>query len=97
LNATATRTLYLDPETHQVSSYAGSYDDFAEARARDARLRAEAWTRQLEYVGKVEGDIARLKSGALTIELGSTPRQPGVRKLAKKKAKLALSREKKLE
>jgi ATP-binding cassette subfamily F protein 3 len=97
LNATVTRTLFLDPETHQVTSYPGSYDDFVEARAEEARLHAEAWARQQEYVSKVESDINRLKSGALTIERGTTSRQPGIRVYAKKKAKLALSREKKLE
>lgn len=97
LNATVTRTLYLDAETHQVTSYPGDYDAFVAARAQEARLRAEAWTRQQEYVAKVEGNIHRLKDEALTLELSTTPRQPGLRKLAWKKAKIALAREKKLD
>jgi len=47
-------------------------------------------------VAKVASDVARLKGEALDIELSTTPRQPGVRRLARKKAGLAKSREKKL-
>ena len=97
LDRTVTRILYLDQETHTVTSYPGGYGDFAAARAHERTLQREAWTRQQEYVGRVRADIGRLKGEALAIERGTTPRQPGVRKLAKKKARLAQSREKKLE
>lgn len=97
LDRTVSRTLYLDPETRTLLSYAGGYSDFAAARAHERVLHREAWVRQQEYVGRVRQDIARLKGEALTIERGTTPRQPGVRKLAKKKARIAKSREKKLD
>ena len=45
----------------------------------------------------MEQDIARTKQQSLRVELSTTPRQPGVRRIAKKVARKALSREKKLE
>src|SRR3712207_3559870 len=84
LDRTVTRILYLDGETRTVTSYPGGYSDFAAAREHERALHHEAWTRQREYVGRVRADIARLKGEAVAIERGTTPRQPGVRKLAKK-------------
>lgn len=97
LDATVTRILYLDPDTRTVKSYVGDYSDFAEAREHEQVLHAEAWQKQQDYVGKVEADIARLKGQALSVELSTTAAQPNVRRLAKKVAKKAKSRERKLE
>jgi ATP-binding cassette subfamily F protein 3 len=97
LDRTTTRILYLDPETRTVKSYPGNYSDFASARAHERELHEEAWQKQQEYAAKVESDIARLKGQALSVELTTTPRQPNVRRLAKKVAKKAKSRERKLE
>ena len=97
LDRVSDRVLYLDPESHRVQSYPGGYSDFAEARAREAAALREAYVTQEKYVGRVASDIARLKGEALAIERGTTPRQPGVRRLARKKAGLAKSRERKLE
>ncbi len=97
LDQTVTRVLYLDPETHTVKSYTGNYSDFAEARENERELHAESWKKQQEYVERVEGDIARLKGQALGVELSTTPAQPTIRRYAKKVAKKAKSRERKLE
>jgi ATP-binding cassette subfamily F protein 3 len=97
LDATVTRILYLDPETRQVHSYPGNYSDFAEARQQERELQAEAYKKQQDYVAKVETDIARLKGQALSVELSTTPSQPTVRRYAKKVARKAKSRERKLE
>ena len=42
-------------------------------------------------------DVNRTKQQSKRVEMSTTPRQPGVRRIAKKVAKKALSREKKLE
>ena len=97
LDRTVTRTLYLDPATGTVRSYSGNYSDFVAAREHEAALHAETWQKQQEYVGKVEADIARLKGQALGVELSTTSAQPTVRRYAKKVAKKAKSRERKLE
>jgi ATP-binding cassette subfamily F protein 3 len=97
LDRTATRILYLDPDSRTVRSYPGNYSDFEEARQHEYEQHVEAWRRQQEYVEKVQRDIGAIKSGARSMELSTTPRQPGLRRLARKKAALAKSREKKLE
>jgi ATP-binding cassette subfamily F protein 3 len=97
LDQTTTRILYLDPESRTVKSYSGNYSDFAAAREHERALHAEAWNKQQEYVARVEGDIARLRGQALSVELTTTPSQPTIRRIAKKVAKKAKSRERKLE
>jgi ATP-binding cassette subfamily F protein 3 len=97
LDRTVARVIYVDPGTHTVKSYPGNYSDFAEAREQERLAHAEAWTRQQEYVSRVKTDIARWKGWALDIERNTTPRQPGVRRSARRKAQLAKSRENKLD
>jgi ATP-binding cassette subfamily F protein 3 len=97
LDRTVTRVLYLDPETHNIRSYEGNYSAFEEARQREYEQHVEAWRRQQEYIDKVQRDISGIKSSARSMELSTTPRQPGLRRLARKKAALAKSREKKLD
>ncbi|MBF6612031.1 MAG: ABC-F family ATP-binding cassette domain-containing protein [Chloroflexi bacterium] len=97
LDRTVTGVLYLDEETHTLKSYEGSYSHFEEAQEQEHEAHIQAWKLQQEYVARVERDIHAMKDGALNIERGTTPRQPGVRRLARKKARLAKSRERKLE
>jgi ATP-binding cassette subfamily F protein 3 len=97
LDQTVERILYLDPDTRTIRSYVGNYSDFVEAREHERELHLEAWQKQQEYINKVESDIARLKGQALSVELTTTPRQPHVRRIAKKVARKAISRERKLE
>jgi ATP-binding cassette, subfamily F, member 3 len=97
LDRTVERILYLDPDTHTIKSYTGNYSDFAAAREREREQHVEAWRRQQEYVERVERDVHRLKGEALAIERSTTPRQPGIRKYARKKAQVARGREQKLE
>jgi ATP-binding cassette subfamily F protein 3 len=97
LDRTVQRILYLDPHSRRLLSYPGNYRDFAEARAHEADVQQATWVQQEKYVQQVAFDVARLKGEALAIEKGTTPRQPHVRRLARKKAGLAKSRERKLE
>jgi ATPase subunit of ABC transporter with duplicated ATPase domains len=97
VDATVSRVLYLDPTSRTVRSYVGGYSDFATAREHERDLQQEAWRRQEEYVQRVRSDIGRIKSEARSIELSTTPRQPGIRRHARRKAAVAKSRERKLE
>lgn len=97
LDATVSRILYLDPELRTVRGYVGGYSDFAAARTHERELQEETWRRQEEYVQRVRSDVGRLKSQARSIEVSTTPRQPGVRRHARRKAAVAKSRERKLE
>ncbi len=97
LDRTVSRILYLDPHDRQIKSYPGNYSNFAASRRHEAEIQLASWVQQEKYVHKVAADVARLKGEALDIELSTTPRQPGVRRLARKKAGVAKSREKKLD
>jgi ATP-binding cassette subfamily F protein 3 len=97
LDATVTRILYLDPVTRTIKSYEGNYSDFEAARERERESQLEAWRRQQEYVDKVKRDIQEKRNSALAIEKSTTPRNPGVRVYARKKAAIAKSRERKLD
>jgi ATP-binding cassette subfamily F protein 3 len=97
LNHTVERILYLDPITRTITSYTGNYSDFAAARTHEHDLHVESYKKQQEYIERVETDIARLKGQALGVELSTTPAQPVVRRYAKKVAKKAKARERKLE
>ncbi len=97
LDKTITRVLYLDPQTHMIRSYEGNYTDFEEAREREHAAHIEAWKRQREYIEHTQRDIQAKKSSALSLERSTSPRQPGLRVLARKKAAVAKSRERKLE
>lgn len=97
LDATVERVLYLDPDTHGLRDYRGGYTQFATARTREREVQQDTWRQQQEYVGRVRRDVGRLKSEARSIENSTTARQPGLRKFARRKAAVAISREKKLE
>ncbi len=103
LDRTVTRVLYLDATTRTVSSYAGNYSAFAEARAHEHALHVEAWKKQQDYIGRVRADIARLKTQALGVEQSSTPEDTDAKhfllakSLSKKVARKARVRERKLE
>lgn len=97
LDATVSRIFYLDPEARTVRAYRGAYSEFTAARAQERAIQEDSWRRQQDYVDRVQRDISRHKSVARSIETSTTPSQPGVRRLARKKAALAKSRERKLE
>jgi ATP-binding cassette subfamily F protein 3 len=97
LDATVARSLYLDPGTHTIKSYEGDYSAFEAARERERESQLETWRRQQEYVDRVKRDIQEKRNSALAIEKSTTPRQPGLRVYARKKAAIAKSRERKLD
>jgi ATP-binding cassette, subfamily F, member 3 len=97
LDQTVNAILDLEPETHSVTKYAGTYSDYIEAWERNREKQMAAWRDQQAEVRRIRQDIERTKSQALSVELTTTPGQPGVRRYAKKVAKKAGSREKKLD
>ncbi|GAB4496623.1 MAG: ABC-F family ATP-binding cassette domain-containing protein [Anaerolineales bacterium] len=97
LDATVHRILDLDPESHTITAYEGNYTDYVE-QYRAARARHwETYRDQQAEIRRVRQDIQRTKQQALHVELTTTSRQPNVRRYAKKVARKAASREKKLE
>lgn len=97
LDRTVNRVLALDDRTHRVTSYAGGYSSFAAERAAETERQWAAWRDQQEEIRQIKQDIHHTKMQAMSVEKTTTPRQPSVRRYAKKVAKKGLAREKKLE
>ena len=97
LDHTVTTILDLVPEKHTLWAYTGNYSAYFEQYLKEQEKRTEAYNDQVAEIRRMKQDIAQTKQQSLQVELSTTPRQPGVRRIAKKVAKKALSREKKLD
>jgi ATP-binding cassette, subfamily F, member 3 len=97
LDRTVNCILDLDPETHGVSQYEGNYTDYVEQYLSNRERQMQAYKDQVDEIRRLRQDIARTKQHSLQVELTTSSRQPGVRRYAKKVAKKALAREKKLD
>ncbi len=97
LDNTVTSILDLNPETHTIRQYAGNYSDYIEQHLKEQNKQWAAWRDQETEIRRIKQDIARTKEQARHVEITTTSRQPGPRRYAKKVARKALSREKKLE
>ncbi len=97
LERTVTRILDLDPQTHTLREYAGAYTDYLKQVRTEHDKRMGVYRDQVAEIRRMRGDIARTKEQARNVEISTTSRQPGKRRYAKKVAKKAASREKKLQ
>ena len=97
LNQTTTRILDLNPDTHSMKSYAGNYTAYLEQYLTEVEQHWSSYKDQQAEIQRLRKDIARTKEQARWVEITTTSRQPSVRRYAKKVARKALSREKKLE
>ncbi|NWG06903.1 MAG: ABC-F family ATP-binding cassette domain-containing protein [Chloroflexi bacterium] len=96
LDNTVTSILDLNPVTHSIRSYAGNYSGYLDQYLKEQDKQLAAYRDQQAEIKRMKQDIARTKEQARRVEITTTPRTPGVRRIAKKVAKKALSREKKL-
>lgn len=97
LDNTVNSILGLNHESRTVRGYKGNYSDYLEQYRKEQEKQWSAYRDQQEEMKRMKQDINRTKQQSLRVEMSTTPRQPGVRRIAKKVAKKALSREKKLE
>jgi ATP-binding cassette subfamily F protein 3 len=97
LDNTVKAILDLDPITHTVRRYKGNYSDYLMQYLDEREKQSAQYRDQVYEIRKMHQDIQRTKQQALQVELTTTSRQPGVRRVAKKVARKAKSREKKLE
>jgi len=97
LDHTVTRILDLDGETRTLRAYEGNYSAYLEQYLAERERLMDAYRDQVYEIRRMEADINRTKQQSLYVEMTTTPRQPGVRRIAKKVARKAKSREKKLE
>ena len=97
LDNTVSRILDLDPETHRLHEYPGNYRDYLAQFLAAREKQWDDYRDQVAEIRRIQQDIARTKQQSLQVEQSTTPRQPHVRRIAKKVAVKALAREKKLE
>jgi ATP-binding cassette subfamily F protein 3 len=97
LDNTVSSILDLDPESHAIRKYVGNYSDYLEQYLSGQEKQWEKYQDQVYEIRRMKQDIARTKQQALHVEMSTTSQQPGPRRYAKKVAKKALSREKKLD
>lgn len=97
LDRTATRILDLDPHTQSIREYVGNYSDYLNQYVAEREKQTAVWRDQVYEIRKMKQDINRTAEQARHVERTTKPNQPHVRRLAKKVAKKAKSREKKLD
>jgi ATP-binding cassette subfamily F protein 3 len=96
LDNTVNSILDLNPETHGIRTYPGNYSDYLAQYLKEVEKQQAAYRDQEYEIRRMKQDIARTKQQAYRVEITTTSRQPGVRRIAKKVAAKAKSREKKL-
>ena len=97
LDRTVGRILVIQPEDHTLRSYTGNYSAYLEQVKNELDKRWALYKEQQQTIRSFQMDIVRTKNQSRRVEITTTPGQPYVRRLAKKVARKALAREKKLE
>ena len=96
LDRTANKILYLDPDQKGVREYSGNYSEYLDQYLNEQEKVWSQYKEQVAEIRRMRQDIARTREQAQSVERSTTPRQPNVRRVAKKVMRKALSREKKL-
>ncbi len=97
LDRVVNRIFELSLETHALREYTGNYSAYLEQVQAEHQRLLEDYQDQVVEIKRMQQDIQRTKQQSLGVELSTTPRQPGVRRIAKKVARKAKARENKLE
>jgi ATP-binding cassette, subfamily F, member 3 len=97
LDHTVSRILDLDLQTHSVRGYACNYTAYVAQKTAERERQWGQWHDEQAEIRRLRQDIAATKEQALWVERTTTSRQPTVRRYAKKVARKAVSREKKLD
>jgi ATP-binding cassette, subfamily F, member 3 len=95
LDHTVRRILELDADQHSLREYAGGYSEYEEAKTREIEKQWGKWKDQQVEVRRMEEDIRRTKEHALSTERATN--NDHMRRLAKKVAQRAKSKEKRLQ
>jgi len=95
LDRTVRRILELDEQTHRLAEYPGSYSDYEAAKERERGKQWAEWKDQQAEIRRMQADIRRTKEQALHVEESTINDQ--TRRYAKKVARKAKARERRLE
>ena len=109
LDNTVSSILELDPFTHGLKSYTGNYSDYLKQKVAERERQMQTYLDQQDKIRRMKADIARTKEQAVKTERAASSIRIGgpdykikgyksyQQGIAKKVAKKAKSREKKLE
>ena len=95
LDCTVTSILELDPDTHAVAEYPGTYSDYVDVKTRQREKQWTAYKEQQERIARIEEGIRELSAYADRIERGSIHFH--IRKIAKGIARRAVVQRERLE
>ena len=95
LDRTVTRILEMDPMAHAVRDYAGDYTEYTEAKEREWASREQAYREQQERIARLESAVRGLEGQARKVEHETIHYH--YRKIAKKVARQAVVRRKRIE
>ena len=93
LDRSVNRILSIDLHSHTLRAYAGSYTDYLEQSLAERERQWDQYRAQEAEIRRMKQDIARTLEQARSVERKTTSRQLNVRRIAKKVAKKAKSRE----
>ena len=94
LDRVVTTVLEIDPLTHRLTVYPGTYSDYAAAKERERERLWDAYQDQQERIARIESDIRALKQHSIAIEGESLHFH--YHRIAKDLARTAVVRERKL-
>ncbi|MFL7891774.1 MAG: ribosomal protection-like ABC-F family protein [Anaerolineales bacterium] len=97
LDNTVGKIIDLDSISHTIHQYQGNYSQYLDQYLNRQEKQLATYRDQVYEIRKMKQDIAKTKNQAYQVEITTTSREPGVRRYAKKVARKAKSREKKLE
>ncbi|HET92252.1 MAG TPA: ABC-F family ATP-binding cassette domain-containing protein [Chloroflexi bacterium] len=95
LERTVGTILELDPATHTITPYPGAFEAYLEAKAQEREKRWVEYRDQVAEIERLKRDARRTKTQALQAEHSSITVEQ--RRLAKKVARKAKAKEKRLE
>ena len=95
LDTVVTKILELDPDSHGVTSYPGSFSDYVATKRQEQEETAAAYVRQQKDIARIQEDIRGAEHHARTIEANTI--DFAIRAKAAKIARPAVVRKKKLE
>ena len=95
LERTVDTILELDPETHTVTPYPGTFDDYIQAKVREREKQWAAYKDQQERIARLQAGVRRLSDYAGSIERGTI--DFSVRKIAKGIARRATVQRRRIE
>ena len=95
LDRTVSTILELDPVSHRLTAYPGTYRDYVDARQRQRQKQLTAYKDQQERLARMESNIRGLSNYAGSIERGTI--DFAIRKIAKGIARRAVVQKRRLE